>query len=154
MNSIKSSKSRIILAGVVVVAILIGFFVGIKVGSANNTNSPSSQFSVNGQGNRMGFRGAGTNQRGTGGGVVAGQILSKDADGVTIGLSVGGSKIVIVPQSANISKSVQGSVADLTVGEEITIQGATNGDGSVTAQSIQIRPVGSGRTASSSLNAQ
>ena len=93
----------------------------------------------------------GANARGArgGGGNVFGTILSKDATSITIQLaSIGstttssGTKIVLFSGSTNVTKTVDGSSADLIVGENVTVAGTVNSDGSVTAQNIQIRPAG------------
>ena len=47
---------------------------------------------------------------------------------------------LIFSNTTQISKSAAGSLADLKVGESITVNGSTNSDGSITAQIIQLRP--------------
>jgi len=37
-------------------------------------------------------------------------------------------------------KAAQGSMSDLSIGENVTVTGVTNSDGSITAQSVQVRP--------------
>lgn len=81
--------------------------------------------------------GAGANR--SGGGVV-GTIISMDATSATIQLPTGGSKIVFFTDSTDVGKSVSGKKTDLAVGEQVSAVGTPNQDGSITAQSIQIRP--------------
>lgn len=82
------------------------------------------------------------------GGLVTGDIISQDAKSVTVKLrdarlpdGQGGSKIIFLSASTSISKMVEGLSQDLKIGQQITATGTTNQDGSITAQSIQIRPM-------------
>lgn len=50
----------------------------------------------------------------------------------------GSSKIVFISESTAINKSTAGTKADLTTGEQITVFGTQNQDGSVTARNISI----------------
>ncbi len=82
------------------------------------------------------------NGRGAAGGFASGDILSKDAKGVTIKLRDGGSKLVFFTASTSVMKIVSGSVQDLAAGEQVSVTGSANQDGSINAQSFQIRPAG------------
>ncbi len=127
-----------IVAGIVVMAVLVlGAFYGGTV-YAKKSSSAIGQFSntqfMGGQ------RGMGMRSGMNGGGFTSGEIISKDASGITLKMQNGSTKIVLIGESSYVTKSVAGSVADLTVGINISVTGITNSDGSVTAQSVQIRP--------------
>ncbi len=116
------------------------FYGGMQYASAKTKSTGSTgQFRQGGA-----FGGQGRNG-GTGranGGFVNGEVLSKDDKSVTIKLTSGGSKIVFFTTSTHVGKLVDGTADDLAVGKTVTVTGDANSDGSVTAQSIQIRPAG------------
>ncbi|MHB8870545.1 MAG: hypothetical protein ACYC6T_18405 [Thermoleophilia bacterium] len=92
-----------------------------------------------------GFAGAGRQggaMGGPGGGFVNGDIIASDAESITVKLGDGSSKIVFFSGSTSISRQAEGSASDLSEGTSVLVTGATNSDGSITAQTIQIRPAG------------
>ena len=84
-----------------------------------------------------GFRGRTGGQQG--GGFVGGEIISKDEKSFTVKMREGGSKIVFFSNSTEISKSAKGSFQDLNSGAQVLVNGTANSDGSLTAQTVQIR---------------
>ena len=77
---------------------------------------------------------------GTVGGFSNGSVISVDSGSVTIKLPAGGSKVAFFSSSTEVGKFVNGAISDLAAGENVMITGKANPDGSLTAQSIQIRP--------------
>lgn len=75
-----------------------------------------------------------------GDGFIAGEIISKDDKSLTIKSPNGGSKIILYSSATEISKMASGTIADLSIGQTLTVSGQANQDGSFTAQLIQIRP--------------
>jgi hypothetical protein len=122
----------------IIIAIIIGigaFYGGMQFGKSQ-INSAQQQ-------RRQAFNGQAINQNGrpgNGNNFVNGEILAKDDKSVTLKLLDGGSKIIFFSDSTQITKSATGAVADLTTGENLMVNGTTNTDGSITAQTIQIRP--------------
>ncbi|MDD5731853.1 MAG: DUF5666 domain-containing protein [Patescibacteria group bacterium] len=133
-----------VLVAVIITVVLVGggsFFGGIKYTQAKDLVAKNQQSSVRQQGGVAGAgRRTGTNSQG--GGFLNGSILSKDDKSITVKLQNGGSKIVLLSGSTTIGKTTDGTVTDLEVGKTVMVNGAANADGSVTAQSIQIRPAG------------
>ena len=84
---------------------------------------------------RAGGRGGMTNS-----GFASGSILSKDATSITINMRTGGSKIVLLSDKTQVVKAATGTLDDLIVGGNVTVTGTANSDGSVTAESVQVRP--------------
>jgi hypothetical protein len=124
-----------IIAGIVSLVIITGiaFYGGMIYGKS--TVPSRGQF-----GN--GTRGTGTRGGGNGS-FTAGEILSKDANSITIKMQDGSTKIALIASSTQVMKSSTGSLSDLMTGIEVTVTGTANSDGSVSAKSVQIRPVGS-----------
>jgi len=75
-----------------------------------------------------------------GGSFLNGEIISKDETSITVKLTDGGSKIILLASGTAIGKMTEGTIADLEIGTQVAANGSTNSDGSITAQSIQIRP--------------
>jgi len=135
-------KSLPLIIVVIVVVGVLAFFVGLKVGQATKkvglNNFAAGNFQRFGAARQSGLS------------AVNGQIIAVDANSITVQLrqqpnQTGqgtGSKIVLYSNSTEISKFVNGTADDLTAGQNVMITGTANGDGSVTAQSIQIRPNG------------
>jgi hypothetical protein len=135
----------------IVLALVIGgaaFYGGMKYAGGSNL-----QANTFGQGTRnFSAMRSGTQQsegmiagsfqglRAQGGDMLNGEILSADDQSLTVKLRDGGSKIVFFSDLTEITKSVEGGVADLVEGKTVMVSGTTNSDGSVTAKVIQLRP--------------
>ncbi len=136
----KNKSIGFIIIGLVIAAGL--FYGGLKYGEAH-AQPVAGAFARGAGGAGANFAGrqtaGGGARAGANGGLVLGQILNKDSQSITIGLSGGGSKIVFLATSTPITKSVSGSRNDLQTGTTVSVIGSANSDGSVTAQSIQIR---------------
>jgi len=71
---------------------------------------------------------------------VMGEIVSIDDKNITIKTNDGGSKVVFFDSKTTVAKSVSGQMKDVIAGEQVSVFGSNNQDGSFNAQSIQIRP--------------
>ena len=129
------SKNKIIGLGIIGVLVLVGvFFLGASFGVKQLRALQGSQ-NVNGGMVR------GTRNVGGFGGFVNGKIIAKDSNSITVQTvsPVGGSKIIFLDSNTKVAKTVDGKITDLTIGEQVSVTGAANPDGSVNAQSVQIR---------------
>jgi len=122
-----------------------GFFGGMKYAQSKASATPAGQFAAMraggiANGSRTGvagqFRGA------NGGGMTSGEVVTSDDNGLTVKLSDGSSKNVYYASSTSIGKMAEGSKDDLSQGTAVVITGTSNSDGSITANTIQIRPAG------------
>ena len=146
----QNKKNVMLVAGFIVVA-LIAFYAGTAYSKSKSATPQSGNQA--GFGGQSGPFGQGRGMR-SGGGNVFGQIIAKDATSITVQLTspIGGnttgtvtnagtgSKIVFYTNATIVSKITSGTMDDLTVGKNISVQGTANPDGSVIAQSISLRP--------------
>lgn len=137
-----------LIVGILVVGI-ISFYGGMKYGENKTTTSIGGGSLTQGQQRGAGqfgsanggIRAGGGNRGGAaGGGFANGEVVSLDSKSLTVKMRDGSSKIIILSTSTQILKSSTGILTDVAVGSQVTITGGPNSDGSITAQSIQIRP--------------
>ncbi|MFA6428723.1 MAG: hypothetical protein WCW02_04270 [Candidatus Buchananbacteria bacterium] len=136
------NKKIITIAVVVVIVLGAGFFYGgMKYGQDKKFKSNGLEFNggLPNQNNSTQARSS-TRGNGAGGGFASGDIIAKDDKSITIKLNNGGSKIILYASSTQITKAATGSIDDLKVGAGVIVNGSANADGSITSQSIQIRP--------------
>lgn len=115
-----------------VICIIVGFVVGILVGKSSGNQAASQS------GARQFVR---NSQNGSS---VMGQVSAVTGNSLTIALPNGGSEIVFYSTSTPIMKSVEASSSALAAGQDVVVVGTANSDGSVTADSIQLRSASQG----------
>ena len=133
-----------IVSSVVVCLVIAGvsFWGGMTYGNSKSSSNQLSNRTQNGFGQNGSTRVGGGMRGGiNGGGFVSGEILNKDNISITVKENNGGSKIVLISPSVKIEKTVDGTSSDLIVGKTVTIIGTTNTDGSISASSVQLRPI-------------
>lgn len=150
-----NTKNKHVIAAIAIVILLGGsFYGGMRYAGSKAIGSGKFAFSFPqgeasgaqfGGRNGDGMAGAGGFQRGTKAGAgntnfVNGEIISNDGKIMTVKLRDGGSKIILLSDTVEIGKFTAGTSADLEVGKTVTVTGKSNSDGSVTAQTVQMRP--------------
>jgi len=127
----------------VIIAVGAGsFYAGTKY---SQSQSLAAAGSMGGRGQEAFQRGGDMGQgrragmMGNMGGFSGGEIIAKDDKSITVKLGDNGSKIIFLSDSTQIMKAAAGSLKDLTIEQNITAMGTPNPDGSITAQTIQIR---------------
>ncbi len=147
MQNTNNKKVVYIAVGIIVLA--LAFYAGMMVGKGQaGTSGPTftqngtrtGNFSGGNFAGRFAGSGSGTFVSRGAGGMDAGTIIAKDAESITIKTRDGGSKIIFYNGSTQVMKTAAAAASDLSVGEEVNVLGSTNSDGSVSANSIQIRP--------------
>jgi hypothetical protein len=130
----KKPPSVVILI-IVFVLLSVGFFyAGMKYGSSKSAAAGTQRFQ------QLGSKiGTGNMQKG---GLTNGDIIAKDDKSITVRLSNGSSKIIFLSSATTVNKFAAGTVDDLQIGTAVSVSGTSNSDGSMTAQSVQLRPSG------------
>jgi len=122
----KNTSAILVMIVLVIIVAAGAFFAGMKYQQSKSPRLGNFQGLRNGQ--LQGLR------------PVNGEIIAQDEQSITVKLSDGSSKIVLIGESTSINKSAEGSKNDLIVGENVAVFGTNNSDGSVTAQNIQLNP--------------
>jgi len=130
----KPGPRRLLVPAVTVAVVaVLAFGGGFAFANATAAKTNGNGFTRNGQGGpnasgRPGGFGGGTS--GTVGSVAAGQM--------TITTAAGGSKIVLLTPTTTVTKvsSTPDTVSDIASGNQVTVVGTANPDGSVTATSV------------------
>ena len=145
--------SKTIVAGVaVVVAAGAGFLGGMqyqktKVVANFRGNFAQGQMNgINGQTRATGTRTGSGMQQGMRG-MIVGEVTAKDDKSLTVKLTDGSSKIVVLSGSTTYALSSEASLDKIAIGSKISAFGTSNSDGSTTATSVEINPVQRGQLA-------
>ncbi len=129
-------KKHIVITIVVAVVVGVGaFFGGMAVGRSSSAANLRGQFAAFRNGTSTGF----TRNGGQGAGLLTGSVIAKDAQSITIQDRTGSSHIVFYATSTQVSKPTPVTIGDLNVGDNVTVTGTSNSDGSLTAQTIDVR---------------
>jgi len=131
VNKMKN-KQLIITIVLILVFSAASFYGGLKY-QQNKKPAFTRQFGNAGR--------AGQNQLRAGARNINGEIISADSKSITVKLTDGSSKIVVLSDSVTINKAETATKDDLKVGEKVMVFGQDNSDGSVTAQNIQLNPI-------------
>jgi hypothetical protein len=130
---------------IVVIGILGGFYVGAKYGqvhptaAASPTPAPAAGAGLGAGANGGGFgAGGGGGAAAAGGGATFGTITAVSGDTITIHDTRNNRDVKVNVSSARITKTGDGTPADLTQNTAVTIVGQTGSDGVVTATTIAI----------------
>lgn len=127
-------KNNLIIMVITGIVIAAGAFFGGMKYQQSQAASGSRQFARNGT---NGIRA----RTGGNGGATVGEIISQDANSITVKLQDGSSKIIILSNSTTYSKTDTASKSDLKTGARVAAFGTSNSDGSITAQNIQLNPM-------------
>lgn len=127
----KNKKTKLVIAIVIGIVILgVDFYAGVLTGKTKKMPGALNQ--------QKGMQTSKfTNRQND---FLMGEIMSKDDKSITLKLANGGSRVILFSDSTEVGKFVTGSIADMEIGKSVIANGKTNQDGSITAQSIQIRP--------------
>ncbi|MFA5080544.1 MAG: hypothetical protein WC472_02870 [Candidatus Paceibacterota bacterium] len=136
MSNKKIKKEYIIFTIILIVAMGGSFFGGMKYQESKSGARFGQMQNGQMKDQTQGIAGQGmTRQKG---GLVGGEILSKDEKSIVLKDRSGGSKIIFLSESTQFLKSAAGSVDDIVIGSNVTVTGNQNPDGSVTAKIIQL----------------
>jgi len=143
MSDASSAKS--VKRGTMIVVLVIAAVVFFGAGFGVSHYYFGAKTSGAGYQPGMGQGGFGGRMRGGPGGAsasgfVSGQVIKKDTGTLSVQSRDNSMKLILVSSSTVVTKMAQGSLNDVAQGTEVMVSGTANADGSVTAQTVQIRP--------------
>jgi len=137
----KNKNTMIIVAVVlIIVAAAGGFFGGMMF---QKSQTPSFGGAA-GRGSYAGRFGGQSGQNAASFRPVRGQVLSMGDNSLTVKMTDGSTKIVVLSSSTAFMQSTKAALNDIKTGDTVNVVGTANSDGSVTAQDVQINPPSQG----------
>lgn len=133
-------KNNYLMTVILVIIFAAAGFYGGTMYQKNQASSSINSFG-SGSGSLRGASGFAGRRAGGGGGQVMGTVLTQDASSITVKLTDGSSKIVLLSNTTSFNQSAPASASDLKVGDRVAVFGATNSDGSVNATNVQLNPI-------------
>jgi hypothetical protein len=135
---------RIILGIVILLLVAAASFYG---GMVYGKSQQQAAFSARRQGEFAGVGANGqvpgqTGANGRQGGMLFGQIKEIGDGALTLTDNNGKETRVVVTDTTLIEKQASVKLSDLTQGETVMVSGSTGADGTVTARSVQVAPIG------------
>ncbi len=131
-------KNKLITNVIIVIVVgLIAFFGGMKYQESKGGKTAGEAART------VGGRNGGQFGQGRGlvrGGATLGEIISSDDKSITVKMTDGSSKIVLLTDKTQINKAAAGTISDLKTGVRVFVSGTANPDGSETAENIQLNP--------------
>lgn len=115
-----------------------GFYGGMKYASSKSPFGGALKAGARGMNNQQFGGRVGGQDRGAG--LAVGEITAKDDKSITIKLRDGGSKTVYYSASTKVTKTADGAMADLKVGDSVMASGSATQEGVLTATTIQLQP--------------
>src|SRR5205814_985122 len=127
-----NTKNTVVIAALVALIAGAGggFVGGMKY---QQSKTPSRSTFANARGQFQGRAGMGR--------PVTGEIIANDDKSITVKMSDGSTKIVLLSDKTIINTAVAGIKTDLKTGTKVAIFGTENADGSVSAANIQLNPI-------------
>jgi len=136
-------QSYKIAIGAVLIA-AVAFYAGSKLGTGSSQNfqnmTPEQRQQLRGGAGAANGGGFGA-RRGQNGDLITGEIIQRDDKSITVKTRDGGSKIIFFSGTTHIGKTIDGAKTDLEVGRQVIVTGAASASGTISATSIDLRPV-------------